>query len=336
MSLDLKDAVQLSPEDMRRNDVFGHAIRHSRLPICITDPAQPDEPIVFANQAFCDLTGYSEADFIGKNCRFLQGPDTTRESIEGIRAALTSDEVTTHEIVNYRKNGEKFINALQLGPVLNDEGEVIFRFGSQMDISATRAAEREAAALRTSELLHRLKNIVNVMSVVIKMSARGETDPAEYSDKVIARLVALGQTHFDTMTDDAPRTLTFDHLARTLLLAYAPLGERQVRFHGGAAPLSGGMVTSLTLLLHELATNAVKHGSLGAEGGSVDLSWSVSDEGEFRMIWHERGGPEVAAPQRESGATIVQNLVNASDGALDFDWQPGGLIVTLNLPMDEG
>ncbi len=336
MSLDLKGVVKLSPEDMRRNHVFGHAIRHSRLPLCITDPAQPDEPIVFANQAFCDLTGYDEADFIGRNCRFLQGPETTPESVEAIRAALASNEVTMHEIVNYRKNGEKFINALQIGPVTNDEGQVVLRFGSQMEISAVRAAEREAAALRTAELLHRLKNIVNVMSVVIKMTARDETDTQEYSDKVIARLVALGNTHFDTMTNSTPEALSFEHLARTLLLAYAPFGERQVRFHGDEALLSGGMVTSLTLLLHELATNAVKHGSLGAEGGRVDLSWTVSQTGEFRMTWHESGGPEVTAPERESGAGIVQNLVSASDGALHFDWQPEGLIVTLDLPMDEG
>ncbi len=336
MSLDLKDAISLSPESLRENDVFAHAIRHSRLPLCISDPTLPDEPIVFANQAFCDLTGYDEDEFIGINCRFLQGPETTRASVEAIRAALDSNEVTMIEIVNYRKNGEKFINALQIGPVLDDEGQLIFRFGSQMDISKTREAERQAAALRTSELLHRLKNIVNVMSVVIKMTGRTETDPREYSDKVIARLMALGQTHFDTMTDEKPAALQFEHLARTLLLAYAPFGEQQVQFHGGEVVLSGGIMTSLTLLMHELATNAVKHGSLSAENGRVDLSWSVSEAGEFHMIWEEHGGPEVETPERKSGAGIVENLVRASDGALHFDWQPEGLIVTLDLPMDKG
>ncbi|HEY9039506.1 MAG TPA: PAS domain-containing protein [Roseovarius sp.] len=335
MSLDLKDVVNLSPDSLRQNDVFAHAIRHSRLPLCISDPSLPDDPIVFANQAFCDLTGYEEAEFVGRNCRFLQGPETTRESVQAIRAALKTNEVTMVEIVNYRKSGEKFINALQIGPVLDDEGQVVFRFGSQMDISITREAERQAAALRTSELLHRLKNIVNVMSVVIKMTGQTETDPEEYSDKVIARLIALGQTHFDTMTGERPKALQFEHLARTLLLAYAPLGERQVRLYGGEVVLSGGMVTSLTLLLHELATNAVKHGSLGAENGRIDLSWSVSDAGEFHMIWKERGGPAVSTPERESGAGIVENLVKASDGALHFDWQSEGLIVTLDLPMDE-
>ncbi|MFX0546781.1 PAS domain-containing protein [Roseovarius sp. S1116L3] len=336
MSLDLKDVVSLSPETIRENDVFAHAIKHSRLPLCITDPTRPDEPIVFANQAFCDLTGYDEHEFVGRNCRFLQGPETTRESVEAIRAAMTSREVAMIEIVNYRKGGEKFINALQIGPIYDEEGQLIFRFGSQLDISEARAKERREAELRTSELLHRLKNIVNVMSVVIKMTGRAETDPEEYSEKVIERLVALGQTHFDTLTSTRPSQLKFEHLARTLLLAYAPLGERQVRFSGTDIDLTGDMVTSLTLLLHELATNSVKHGSLGSETGRVDLSWSLTEANEFQMVWHEVGGPEVTPPTRESGADIVSKLIAASNGALHFDWQPDGLIVTLNLPMDEG
>ena len=334
MSLDLKDIVSLSPDTIRDNDVFAHAIKHSRLPLCITDPTRPDEPIVFANQAFCELTGYDEADFIGRNCRFLQGPETSRDSIAKIRDAMASRDVAMIEIVNYRKNGEKFINALQIGPVFDDDGTLIFRFGSQLDISANRERERRDAELRTAELLHRLKNIVNVMSVVIKMTGRTETDPEEYSEKVIQRLVALGQTHFETLTDDRPRALQFEHLARTLLLAYAPLGEEQVRFHGAPAELSGDMVTSLTLLMHELATNSVKHGSLGSEAGHVDLSWRITDAGDFSMIWQERDGPAVTQPTDQSGSGIVSRLIAASNGALHFDWQPAGLIVTLNLPMD--
>jgi len=336
MSLDLKGAISLSPGTIRDNDVFAHAIKHSRLPLCITDPTKPDEPIVFANEAFCDLTGYDEADFIGTNCRFLQGPETKRESVAAIRAAMTSRDVAMIEIVNYRKNGEKFINALQIGPIYDQEGQLIFRFGSQLDISAARAQERQASELRTAELLHRLKNIVNVMSVVIKMTGRDETDPQAYSQKVIERLVALSQTHFDTLGSEGPNQLGFEHLARTLLLAYAPLGERQVMFSGPRIDLPGDMVTSLTLLLHELATNSVKHGSLGSETGRIDLTWSQDDTGTFHMIWREVGGPDVTSPAKESGANIVSKLIAASNGALHFDWQSEGLIVTLSLPMNEG
>ena len=334
MTSHMKNIIDLSLETMRENAVFAHAIKHSRLPLCITDPTQPDEPIIFANQAFCDLTGYDQADFIGKNCRFLQGPETTRASVEAIHATLAAREVAMIEIVNYRKNGEKFINALQLGPIFDETGNLIFRFGSQLDVTALRDQERRTAELRAEELMHRLKNIVNVMSVVIKMTGRTETDPAAFSEKVIQRLSALGQTHFDMLSGDRPHTLKFEHLARTLLSAYAPLGEAQVRFHGGDVTLSSNMVTSLTLLLHELATNSVKHGSLGSETGHVQLSWSVTDKGDFSMIWQEGGGPAVTPPARESGSDIVSKLIAASSGSLHFDWQADGLVVTLNLPLD--
>jgi two-component sensor histidine kinase len=129
------------------------------------------------------------------------------------------------EIVNYRKNDEKFINAQKIGPVFDGDGRLIFRFGSRMDLSARSAEERSITDLRTAELLHRLKNIVNVMSVVIKMTGRSETDPEKFSQKVIQRLFALGQTHFDTPTNDRPRSLQFGQLVQTRLVAYAALGR---------------------------------------------------------------------------------------------------------------
>ena len=333
MSLDADNLSGLDAETLRQNSIFEHAIKYSRLPLCISDPGQPDQPIVFANQAFCDLTGYDQSEILGKNCRFLQGPETTPASVERIRQALASQEVTMVEIVNYRKNGEKFINALQLGPVFNDDGDLIFYFGSQLDISKSREEEIKAAALRTSELLHRLKNIVNVMTVVIKMTGKAETDPKIYGDKITGRLKALGQAHFDTLTDQAPKILSFGHLARTLLLAYAPLGEKQLVFHGPEFELSGAVVTSLTLLLHELATNSVKHGSLGVADGVVDLTWNKTSDGDLHLIWQERHGPEVTLPRRKSGSEIVQTLINASGGTLSFDWRKDGLLVDLVLPV---
>ena len=128
----------LTATTIKQNTVFLQAIKYSRLPLCVTDPTLPDGPIVFANQAFYDLTGYDESEVLGNNCRFLQGEGTDQESIASIREILASQEIGTVEIVNYRKNGEEFINALQLGPVFNEEGKLIFYFGSQMDVTHIR------------------------------------------------------------------------------------------------------------------------------------------------------------------------------------------------------
>lgn len=323
----------LSAENLRTNAVFAHAIRHSRLALCITDPSQPDEPIVFANPAFSDLTGYAEEDFIGKNCRFLQGPETTEESLKQICEALNSDGVAMVEIVNYRKSGEKFINALQIGPVFDEDGNLIFHFGSQMDISTAREKERQMSALKTNELLHRLKNIVNVMTVVIEMTGRSATDTAAYSKRIAERLRALGQAHFATISNDEPKVLHLDELAKMLLLAYAPLGEKQVRLNGDTFAVPGQYMTAITLLLHELATNAVKHGSLRVEEGIVDLTWNTDDPSVLALRWSEHNGPAVTPPSRESGSKIISSLVRASGGTLTFDWHPEGLVADLTLPI---
>ncbi|RLJ36142.1 PAS domain S-box-containing protein [Litoreibacter meonggei] len=333
-TIKMLETAEFTAEDTPNNTVFAHAIQYSRLPLCLTDPTKPDEPIVFANPAFCELTGYAEEDFIGKNCRFLQGPETTQESVDQIRQALTSNAVAMVEIVNYRKSGEKFINALQIGPVFDDDGNLIFHFGSQLDISIVREQERQLAALKNEELLHRLKNIVNVMTIVIKMTGRSETDPQEYSKKIVDRLTALGQAHFAAISTNALNTMHLKELAQMLLIAYAPLGESQVLLSGDDVVIPEQSVTSLTLLLHELATNAVKHGSLGVEGGMVDLTWQVKDTGELYLKWEERHGPAVSRSTRESGSGIVSTLIAASGGSLTFDWKATGLIAELDLPVN--
>lgn len=180
-------------------DVLGKVVRYARLPLCITDPTQPDNPIVYVNEAFTDLTGYRMEEIVGQNCRFLQGPDTTPESVETVRQILLDRRVDTVEIVNYRKDGSRFVNALQLGPINDEDGKLIYFFGSQLDVSERRRVEREHRQLADDELLHRLRNIVNVMTAMVRITAREEPKPGAFADKVIDRLSALGAAHFDTI-----------------------------------------------------------------------------------------------------------------------------------------
>src|SRR3546814_19579964 len=85
----------------------------TRMPMILTDPRQDDNPIVFANKAFLDLTGYEESEVVGRNCRFLQGTDTDRETVRALREAVAAPEAISNEILTYprhgrtRKNGEQ-------------------------------------------------------------------------------------------------------------------------------------------------------------------------------------------------------------------------------------
>ncbi|MBY6057898.1 PAS domain-containing protein [Leisingera daeponensis] len=317
---------------LRSDDVMAEAVRHARLPLCITDPNLPDNPIIYANAAFCELTGYAMEEVTGRNCRFLQGRDTTAESVAAVRKLLAGQSVDTVEIVNYRKDGSAFLNALQIGPVLDPEGRVRYFFGSQLDVSAKRAAERQAQALADRELRHRLGNIVNVMSVIIRMSAQEETSGSELGRILTGRLEALGKAHIDSIVQPARSTPELRALALQLLSVYAPMGRRQVLLSGTEYALPEHLISPLTLVLHELATNAVKHGAFSCAGGKVQLSWSADGQA-LQLRWEESGGPAVSVPRRRHGSAIIRKLVSASGGSLDFDWQATGLVVTASFTL---
>lgn len=148
-------------------DPFAAAVRATRMPMLITDPHQPDNPIIFVNDAFSRLTGYAREEIIGRNCRFLQGPDTNRDDIDRIRDAIHRRQQIEIDLLNYKKNGDTFWNRLLIAPVFDDDdGALNFFFASQFDVTLERerllrlqqdrdaleaAFERRTAALSHSE-----------------------------------------------------------------------------------------------------------------------------------------------------------------------------------------
>lgn len=131
------------------SDPFAAAVRATRMPMLITDPRQPDNPIVFVNDAFRRLTGYTRSETLGRNCRFLQGPGTRIEDVARIRDSIERCVPIEVELLNYRKDGTTFWNRLLISPVF-DEGRLTYFFASQFDVTPEReriirlASDREA------------------------------------------------------------------------------------------------------------------------------------------------------------------------------------------------
>lgn len=109
--------------------------------ITIADARQPDRPLIYANQGFERMTGYPVAQVLGRNCRFLQGPDTDVSAAAEIRAALAACRPCVVEILNYRRDGTTFWNRLSITPVRDGAGEVTHFIGVQSDVTARRVAE---------------------------------------------------------------------------------------------------------------------------------------------------------------------------------------------------
>jgi PAS domain S-box-containing protein len=116
-------------------DPFAAAVRATRMPMVISDPRQPDNPIVFANDSFCRLSGYAREEILGRNCRFLQGESTDPAAVARIRAAVMSEQAIEIDIRNYRKNGTTFWNRLLMAPVHDSAGRLAYFFASQVDVT---------------------------------------------------------------------------------------------------------------------------------------------------------------------------------------------------------
>ena len=144
----------------RNADPFAAAVHATHMPIAISDPRLPDNPIVFVNDSFCRLSGYAREEVIGRNCRFLQGPATDPAAVARIRAALQASQGIEIDLRNHRKDGTPFWNRLLISPVRDHAGQLAYFCASQVDVTLERdrltGLESENAAL-LAELGDRLR-----------------------------------------------------------------------------------------------------------------------------------------------------------------------------------
>jgi len=129
----------------------------------ITDPRRPDNPIVAVNRAFCELTGYREEEIVGRNCRFLAGPDTEPEARALLRDAVRDGRPTLARMLNYRKDGSAFRNAVMIAPVFGPAGGIAYFIGSQMETGEGEVdleARRREAAGRVAALTPRQRQVL--------------------------------------------------------------------------------------------------------------------------------------------------------------------------------
>ncbi|SLK10928.1 MULTISPECIES: sensor histidine kinase [unclassified Paenibacillus] len=168
--------------------------------VTVVDATLPDFPLMYVNEYFSELTGYSAEESIGQNCRFLQGPDTDPETVQKIREALKKRQSIKTEILNYTKHGQKFWNELNIDPIFDDSGECLFFVGIQYDISERKYAEQQlrmAASLTEmnsrgqlefiGKLNHELRTPLNGIMGMIELVGMGDNSEEQKEYLELAR-----------------------------------------------------------------------------------------------------------------------------------------------------
>jgi len=202
------------------SDPFVEAVRATRMPMIITNPRLPDNPVVFANDAFCRLTGYAREEIIGRNCRFLQGPESDPETIQRIRDAVRDRRSLEIDVRNHRKTGEPFWNRLLLAPVHDNDGALAYFFASQVDVTIERerlaGLESENAALmaeRAGRMLAQREAEARRLALLELADRFRELDnPAELSfaaAEILGRTLAVSRAGYGTI-DPVAETIAVD------------------------------------------------------------------------------------------------------------------------------
>jgi PAS domain S-box-containing protein len=223
------------------HDIFFAAVETTRMPMIVTDPHQHDNPIIFSNPAFHKMTGYSADELAGRNCRLLQGPETDRSVIDQVRDAIAREEEVAVEVLNYRKNGSTFWNALFVSPVFDAEGKLRFFFASQLDISRRKEAEEalhqaqkmEAVGKLTGGIAHDFNNLLQVVLGYVDL-LEGRLDEGDRPSRRAVEAIGAAANRGATLTQQllafARKQELRDRLLNlnTLVIDFGPIIERNV------------------------------------------------------------------------------------------------------------
>ncbi|HYE51971.1 MAG TPA: sensor histidine kinase [Azospirillaceae bacterium] len=195
---------------------------------------------------------------------------------------------------------------------------------------AERQRGEEKRALLMREVDHRAKNALTVVQAVVRLT-RADS-PGAFAAAVNGRIAALARAH-RLLAAGEWSGADLDRLLREELNAFVEPGAR-VTLDGPALRIAADAVQPLGMVFHELATNAVKHGALGAAGGRVTVRWSVSGDGFIDILWEETGGPAIAGPPAGDGigSTVLQAVAAQLDGTYAVEWRPAGLAGHLRMP----
>ncbi|MFN4205107.1 MAG: PAS domain-containing protein [Agrobacterium albertimagni] len=329
---DARDAGDRLLASHPSEDPFAAAFKATRMPMLITDPRQPDNPIIFCNQAFSNLTGYSIDELIGRNCRLLQGPETDSNAVARLREAIAAEQDLAIDILNYRKDGSQFWNALFVSPVRDADGEVVYFFASQLDFTtikskeldlaeARQSAEREVArrthdlseALKAQTLLvhevdHRVKNNLLTIASIVKLQARmSENDLVKRTlFSVLNRVEALSTVQRKLFTSDDLGRFDVSDFAKDLIEdLVGALKRDDIRVTTDLSPVFVPAVKAspLALIINELVLDAVRRG-LSDGGGDIHLEVRRTN-GHFLIRVTDTTKPVSVNPEEEAFGKLM-------------------------------
>jgi PAS domain S-box-containing protein len=313
---------------------------------------RPDGHHDYYNDRWYEFTGVPYGSTDGDGWNGLFHPDDQSRAWERWRKSLATGEPYEIEYRLRRYDGEYRWTLGRALPIRRSDGTIERWFGTCTDIHDLKSSE-EQRELISRELSHRIKNIFAVVSSLVTLTSRKDEAVRPFATGLVQRLNSLAQVHeyiqpHNPWAEADPSSRTLLGLLRILMRPYMDEHDGQassgsgpddarLEISGDDAPVGAGAGTALALIIHELATNAVKYGSLSRPDGRVAVRGDILPEGQFRLTWQERGGPALTGPpsHRGFGTMLAHRGATGQLGAkIDQDWAAKGLTVRLTVPLE--
>jgi PAS domain S-box-containing protein len=318
--------------------------------ITISDAEQADNPLIYVNDAFVEITGYEREEALGRNCRFLQGENTDPEHVAMVRRGIDNEEIVSGEIRNYRKDGTMFWNYLQIAPVYED-GEVVNYIGFQEDITSRKEREEQFAVL-DRVLRHNIRNDMNVIRGRAEMLMEGVSGELANSAETILH---VSNDLLDLAEKERQITALLREPTEIVTIPLADALERSAATVREAHPSTklsvscpGDLTVEASVKIEQAFTELMTNATIHNFGSAPEVLVSVRTDGETVQIDFADDGPRIPALERDLvgsetdqtplkhkrglGLWLVRLLTARSGGTLSISKRsPSGNVVTIEL-----
>jgi PAS domain S-box-containing protein len=320
---------------------FVVAAEMTRMAMVFADAKEANHPLIFANDSFLSLVGYTREEVLGQSFGFLMERPADPEARVKVEAAFAGGSENEFEICLHRKNSRMFWAAVFISPILDKTGDVVQHFASFVDLSKHKQEEDRLRFL-LGELNHRTQNTLATVQAIAVQTLRGAANK-EVVDAFEGRIMALSKAH-SLLGRKHWETVSLRDVIDQILQPFGLNDRRVTRFsvEGDDVRLQPKAALTLAMLFHELATNAAKHGALSnGAAGKIGIAWqgdSTPQGDRMRLRWQESGGPPVTSPDRKGfGSRLIEGgLAQDLGGEVRLDYAPLGVVCQIIMPVRLG
>ena len=335
-------AAEAEVEDVKDDlGPFVVAAEKTRMAMVFTDAKEPENPIIFANDAFLSLTGYPRDEVLGQGFNFLLAHAADAEALAKIKVEFEGGSNSPAEVLYRRKDGTEFWAAIMVNPVRDEKHNIVQYFSSFIDLTE-HIDEQVKSKMLIEELNHRVKNTLATVQSIVWQALRSTSDPKMIRQAIESRLLALSRSH-DLLTREHWKSAGLHDVISDALQPFGVTTSHSNRIviRGGNIRFPPKVALALSIAFNELATNAAKYGALSNVAGSVLVEWKTITAPEGKRIilrWTETDGPPVSPPSHYGfGSSMIERgLALELDGKIDLDYKPGGVVCTMNFPAPRG